>query len=68
MLQQGIQIDPKNSRLTNAEKLMEQRKKIKQKREGLRNSDTCLSVIFSCNDQSVISGRKTGHVALIPAN
>ena len=47
---------------------MEQRKKIKQKREGLRNSDTCLSVIFSCNDQSVISGRKTGHVALIPTN
>ena len=47
---------------------MEQRKKIKQKREGLRNSDTCLSVIFCCNDQSVISGRKTGHVALIPAN
>ena len=47
---------------------MEQSKEIKQKRERLRNFDICLSVVFSCYDQSAISGKKTRHVVLFPTN
>ena len=36
-------------------------KKINQKWKELKNFDNCFSVIFSCYDQSLVSGRKTGH-------
>ena len=47
-------------------KLIGQIKKIKQKQVISKNFDICVSVIFSCYDQSVISRRKTGHLALPP--
>ena len=49
-------------------KINEESKEIKQKRKGLKKIDTCFSVIFKCYDQSVICGRKTGHLALPPSS
>ena len=47
-------------------KLMRKSKEIKQKWKGTKNFDIFLSIIFSCHNQSLISGRKTGHQALPP--
>ena len=46
-------------------KLTGESKEIKQ---GLKNFDICFSVIFSCYDQRVISGKETGHLTLPPTD
>ena len=44
-------------------------KKINQKWKELKNFDNYFSVIFSCYDQSLVSGRKTGQYILVfPTN
>ena len=42
-------------------KLMGLSIEIKQKSKGRKKFDICLSVIFSCYDQNLISGRQTGN-------
>ena len=41
---------------------------IKQKSKVLKIFDICFSIIFSCYNQSLISGKETGNWALPPIN
>ena len=48
--------------------LIRQSEGIKQNWTGPRNFHIFFCVVFSCYDQSLISGRETGHEALLPTN
>ena len=50
--------------LRSRKKLMGQSKEFNQQRKELKSFDICVSVIFSCYDQSVIFGRESGNLAL----
>ena len=53
-------------KIQSKKKLMGQRQEFQQKRKGVKNFDTCFSVIFSCYNQIVISGYEIGHLPLPP--
>ena len=47
---------------------MGESKEIKLKRKRLKKIDICFPEIFSCYGETVITGRETDHLALLPSD